>query len=183
MSIPSASLIRPAYKSLEDFQEDQVLSLAAEVIQKDSPLSAHWLPKIVKAACGRYGILWTTADFSDELSGCVGCYTLREGIKLKPEATIHVLLHECAHHIVSVHFGKHFEPSHGPWFASVVFDLCGSFYGLDLENIEGRGVQFAIKPTGTAVPDAIREQANLWNGYDIIPEIDPAYFTDEGEVE
>lgn len=184
----AAGLIRPAYKSMRDFQRTLVYRFEHESVAPYAPsVTRDGVQSLVDFACKRYRLMRPEIRFSDRMRGG-GWYRIGHGIVLglsgMDEMTV---LHECAHHIVGVHFGdasfrkgenERFEPSHGPWFTSVAFDLynqrgiVGSMSGDTVLRVKG-----AVAPTSGLVPEMIKQQSAIWFRFFRTPEqytiIDP----------
>lgn len=159
----AAGLIRPHYASMRDFQRARVYRLEGTVIPRWD-VCADGVSELITEACKRYRVQKSPVHYDPRRNkiAWVGCNRHGHGIVLRPAGmTTVTVLHECAHYIIAVYFPGKFEPAHGPWFASVAFDLYRNLLWSDL-TVAGSGIQFAVSPDTANVPAMVKAQAEIW---------------------
>jgi hypothetical protein len=178
----AAGLIRPPYASMRDSQRLRIYS--AERAVRRSPIEHAEIPRLLGALCEMYSLPLPRLELrTGRAQGPrgrrrtirLGGYDYRRNLiwlnTSKPITDLAVI-HECAHYVVCSYFrgqrwGEHgtfFEPSHGPWFASVAFSYyAGWDQAFDCADVEKSGrIRFAVSPTTCKVPAAIGPQSAIW---------------------
>jgi hypothetical protein len=178
----AVGLIRPAYQSMRDVHRSKLYKLEDDFVfrQHARPIKEQDLTNLIAWVCKRYRILKPEVRYNSRTRRIywTARASVMKGIEIRragmDDATV---LHECAHYIVGVHFGKvhfkkgeGFEPAHGPWFASVAFDLYTRCLLLDLKAAESRGAGlFAVSPTECNIPELIKKQGDIWSRFFLPP--------------